>query len=195
MRRARHFTAVWVAMVWEATLGARFALPAPKKPETPPKAPRQLVTFDQCLRVIEGDQIEGQTVGLIRLLGIIAPGPGEPGYQEAIDTTRRLVIGKSIKVEICPQRPNDYKDRLRAIVYLPDGTNLNTKLLRLGVARVLDHPPCHIDAKTWQVYEESARKAKRGIWAGGPEAPERAKRTSQPSERRARPRVRIRPVR
>ncbi|MDH7571186.1 MAG: thermonuclease family protein [Armatimonadota bacterium] len=160
-------------------------LAAPAPPQ------KKLVTTDTCVRVVEGDLIEGKKVGLIRLIGVIAPAKEERGYQEAVDTTRRLALGKRITVEICPERPNDWQDRLRAVVYLPDGTNLNTKLLRLGTARLLERKPCHVDVTTWRAYEESARRGKLGLWAAGTETG----RTSRERTRQTRARVQIRPAR
>ncbi|HEX3000176.1 MAG TPA: thermonuclease family protein [Armatimonadota bacterium] len=140
------------------------ALGAPISPIAAAPAGR-LTTYDTCVRVLEGDLIEGKTVGQIRLIGVIAPAQGEPGFQQAVAYTSKLALGKQIKLDICDKRPNDFRQRLRAVVYLPDGTNLNTKLLRAGYAKVLDHQPCHINATTWQIYEDGARSAKLGFWA------------------------------
>ncbi|HHX41049.1 MAG TPA: hypothetical protein GX715_13905 [Armatimonadetes bacterium] len=201
-RNATHIT---VAIILCATTlllpsnvgGAARALAAPAK------APERLLTFDTCTRVIEGDLIEGEKVGLIRLIGVIAPAKGEPGYQEAIDYTRKLAVGRQIKVEICPERPNDYRNRLRAVVYLPDSTNLNTKLLRAGMARVLKHAPCHVDVKAWRPYMTDAQEAKRGLWkpAAAPTAAVAPAKPKSATSAPAKPknatgaRVRIRPQR
>ncbi|NLC56836.1 MAG: hypothetical protein GX774_08380 [Armatimonadetes bacterium] len=138
---------------------------ARKPAAAPAKSAGRLLTHDTCTRVLEGDLIEGAKVGRIRLIGVIAPAKGEPGWRQSLDYTRQLVQGKQIKVEICAERPNDYLDRVRAVVYLPDATNLNTKVLRAGMARILDHRPCHVDVRAWQSYEAEARKARRGLWA------------------------------
>lgn len=168
--------------------------PAGKHPRPAAKTKDdRLLTFDTCARVIEGDLIEGKKVGLIRLIGVMAPAKGEKGWHEAIDFTRKLAIGKQIKLDICPERPNDTQQRVRAVVYLPDGTNLNTKLLRAGWATVLDRKPCHIDANEWKSYEESAKEAKLGVWAPAQsEKPAAKQHASHKPGAPARPRIRRR---
>ncbi len=158
------------------------AAAAPAAKPAPAKTPDRLLTFDTCSRVLEGDLIEGKKVGLIRLIGVIAPAQGEAGWREATEFTRKLALGKQVKLEICPERPNDTQQRLRAIVYLPDGTNLNTKVLRGGWARVLEHRPCHVDVTAWNTYEKGARDAGLGLWADQ-EKPRRSERSSRPSPR------------
>jgi len=162
-RNAKQLTAAIILSACTLPLPSALGEPA-RAPAAPAKAPERLLTFDTCTRVIEGDLIEGEKVGLIRLIGVIAPTKGEPGYQEAIDYTRKLAVGQQIKLEICPERPNDYRNRLRAVVYLPDNTNLNTKLLRAGMARVLEHAPCHVDVAAWRSYMTDAQEAQRGLW-------------------------------
>lgn len=170
MRRQSTPTRFVLALAAGLTLSALPGATAAAEKKTAPP-PQRLLTFDTCVNVIEGDLIEAKQVGLIRLIGVIAPTQGEPGYKEAIVATKRLAMGKQIKVEICPERPNDYRKRLRAVVYLPDGTNLNTKLLRQGVVKTLAHNPCHVDVSNWKSYQESARQAKLGLWAPAEKKP------------------------
>ncbi len=167
--------------------------PAAAKAKAPKKAPAHLLTEDVCVRVVEGDLIEGKKVGLVRLIGVMAPSVGEPGYQEALASTRKLAQGKAIKLDICRLRPNDTKDRLRAVVTLPGGAVLNTRLLYAGRVRFLDKKPCHANINAWKAYEDEAKAKHRGLWATGPSEKPAVRRPRRDSDdESARPKRRAR---
>ena len=116
-------------------------------------------------RVVDGDTIAVGGYGRIRLIGIDTPERGRRGFQEATERTRALCEGQVVRVEVCPVRSTDRYGRTRALISLPDGSLLNTRLLEEGLASVYTLPPCHVDTEEWLVYERAARDAHRGLWA------------------------------
>jgi len=118
--------------------------------------------------VVDGDTIECEGFGPIRLIGIDTPERGRPGYTEATGMTESLVLGKEVEVEICPVKSNDRYGRWRAVVYYThegNKRNLNTDLLALGYAQVYTLMPCHVDSSEWTKYVREAREAGQGLWA------------------------------
>ncbi len=113
---------------------------------------------------VDGDTIDVSGYGRIRLIGIDTPERGRPGFVQATERTRALCDGQAVRVEVCPVRPTDRYGRTRALIYLPDGMMLNTRLLEEGWAVVYTLPPCHVDSAQWLPLERAARDAKRGLW-------------------------------
>ncbi|MEW6033688.1 MAG: thermonuclease family protein [Chloroflexota bacterium] len=116
------------------------------------------------VRVIDGDTIVISGGATVRYIGIDTPERGEPYYQEALEANRRLVEGKSLRLERDVSEEDRY-GRLLRYVY-QDGVFVNVELVRMGWAEAKAYPP---DTRyQWQLEaaEEEARVAERGIWAG-----------------------------
>jgi len=114
--------------------------------------------------IVDGDTIDVSGYGRIRLIGMDTPERGRPGFAEATERTRALCGGQTVQVEVCPVRSTDRYGRTRALIYLPDGTMLNTRLIEEGWAVVYTVMPCHIDSAQWLPLERQAREAHRGLW-------------------------------
>ena len=89
-------------------------------------------------RVIDGDTIDvllnGETER-IRFIGIDTPERGEPGFSEATDFVRDAIENSNNTVFLLAEgRNEDRWGRLRRIIFLEDGTNLNCQLVEYGFA-------------------------------------------------------------
>ena len=118
------------------------------------------------VRVIDGDTVElnGET---IRLAGIDAPeinqkcknirGKNYPCGAQVADKLKLITTGQEV---VCQSEKRGFYGRLLGICYLSD-VNLNQKFVREGDAvAFLKY------SNMFKVEEQSAREAKRGIWAG-----------------------------
>lgn len=114
--------------------------------------------------VIDGDTIQISGGQQVRYLGIDTPEMGEPFYGEAKHANNGLVLGKTVRLEICEQTPKDSYGRLLAYVYA-EQTLVNAELLIKGLARILIIPPCGLDrAEKFRLYQKEAMKNKIGLW-------------------------------
>ena len=129
-------------------------------------------------RVIDGDTIELSDGRPVRYIGIDAPEvrrrngsqwvfDPEPFAQAATDANRRLVEGKTVRLEYDMQT-HDRFGRLLAYVYVPGESGaevmVNAELLRVGCAQVLTLPPDVKYAGRFREIASEARAAGRGLW-------------------------------
>jgi micrococcal nuclease len=128
------------------------------------------------LRLVDGDTIHVQVNGRVekvRYIGVNTPeihhpGKGEePGGREAREVNRRLVEGRSVRLEPDVQQRDRY-GRLLAYVWLrrEDGSEVmvNAELVRLGYAQVMTIPPNVRYTNTFLALQRQARDAHRGLW-------------------------------
>ena len=117
----------------------------------------------QVRAVIDGDTIDVAGAGRIRLAGIRAPraaratGDGEPFGRQARERLEGMLTHRFVRLEF----PG--ASRSSACVLLEDGTFVNARLVREGLARLsgrLTGPR----GDELRRAEESARTARRGIW-------------------------------
>ncbi|MBI1991896.1 MAG: thermonuclease family protein [Candidatus Omnitrophica bacterium] len=124
-------------------------------------------------RVIDGDTIELADGQLVRYLGVDTPEvrrragrrwvvDPEPFGQAATHANRRLVEGKTVRLEYDVQTHDAY-GRLLAYVYVGDEM-VNAKLLAEGHAQPLTIPPNVRYAERFRALAEEARRARRGLW-------------------------------
>lgn len=101
-----------------------------------------------CYKVVDGDTIDVEGVGRIRLVGVNTPERGEPGYQTATDYVKSMVLGKKVYLDIDDAKNHDKYGRTLAVVYIDD-KNLNQELLRGGYAEVMYIPPSEFNPYSW----------------------------------------------
>ncbi|WP_192962468.1 thermonuclease family protein [Methanothermobacter thermautotrophicus] len=101
-----------------------------------------------CYHVVDGDTIDVEGVGRIRLVGVNTPERGEPGYREATDFVKSMCLGRTVQLDIDDAKRNDKYGRVLAVVYV-DGVNLNRELLRRGYAEVMYIPPSEFNPYGW----------------------------------------------
>ncbi|HHW16236.1 MAG TPA: thermonuclease family protein [Methanothermobacter sp.] len=118
---------------------------------TPPANNSEQNTYETsgyCYHVVDGDTIDVEGVGRIRLVGVNTPERGQPGYQEAKDFVEEMCLGKTVYLDIDDAENYDKYGRVLAVVYV-DGMNLNRELLRRGYAEIMYIPPSEFDPYTW----------------------------------------------
>lgn len=122
--------------------------------------------------VVDGDTIELASGERVRYIGINAPEseypekPVEPFGQEATEANRRLVAGRTVRLEFDVQRKDRY-GRLLAYVYV-DSLFVNAELVKRGYAYAYTWPPNVKHADLFVRLQQEARKAGRGLWRAKP---------------------------
>lgn len=101
-----------------------------------------------CYHVVDGDTIDVEGVGRIRLVGVNTPERGQPGYREAKDFVKSMCLGRTVQLDIDDAKRHDKYGRVLAVVYV-DGVNLNRELLRRGYAEVMYIPPSEFNPYGW----------------------------------------------
>ena len=160
----------------EALLSGAFFLllaqliPAAAEPCGPPgDAPLVKVRY-----VHDGDTLVLADDTRVRLIGINTPevgSDGQPAQPLAIrarDHLRQLLFkhNNQVRLQEGEQRQDQHR-RTLAYLWLPDGTDISSDLLRAGLGWPVAIPPdtrfldCHEQAET------EARQAQRGVWARG----------------------------
>ena len=157
------------------------ASPSPVEPSgSVPRASQELPDRAAVRRVIDGDTIELRDGRLVRYIGIDTPEvrrreglrwvvDPEPFGRAAAEANRRLVAGRTVRLEYDAQTHDRY-GRLLAYVYAPtrDGEAMvNEELLRLGYAQLLTIPPDVRYVERFRQAVAEARRARRGLWADG----------------------------
>ncbi len=87
----------------------------------------------------------------------------ERAGKEASEANRKLVDGKTVRLEFDVQEQNRY-GRLLAYVYLEEGTFVNTWLVENGYAMVMTFPPNVKHQGLFLKLQREAREERRGLW-------------------------------
>ncbi len=93
--------------------------------------------YYNVVRVIDGDTIELEQIGTVRLIGVDTPETVHPSKpveyfgKEASAFLRQLVEGKPVQLEYDQERKDRY-DRTLAYVYLGDLTFVNAEIIKQG---------------------------------------------------------------
>lgn len=137
-------------------------------------APTAVGAEDAVVRhVIDGDTIELSDGRLVRYIGLDTPElrrrvgdrwveDPEPFGREAKEANRRLVEGRSLRLEYDAQTHDRY-GRWLAYVFV-DGRMVNAALLEDGYAQLLTIPPNVKYAQELRRAAREAREARRGLW-------------------------------
>ncbi len=138
-----------------------------------PAAPQGDSATLQVVRVIDGDTIQvccmfGDRV-TVRYVGVDTPEIHHPmkgverAGKEAAEANRKLVDGKTVRLEFDVQQVDRY-NRLLAYVYLKDGTFVNAWLVENGYGVVMTIPPNVKHQELFLRLQREAREAGRGLW-------------------------------
>ena len=126
----------------------------------------------KVVKVVDGDTINVSIAGRVekvRLIGVDTPEvdsrrPVELFGREASEFTRRLSLGKDVRLDQDPQGDTrDTYGRLLRYVYLPDGTLLNAEIIRQGYGHAYTRFP-YAKLESFRALEREAREAGRGLW-------------------------------
>jgi micrococcal nuclease len=117
----------------------------------------------RVVAVVDGDTIEvlkGQRRERIELHGIDCPEKGQPFGPQAKEATAELTVGQQVSIV---KRGKDKNRHIVADVLLPDGKNLNQKLVLNGWCWW--HPKYAPKDMALQQAEQVAKAMKKGLWA------------------------------
>ncbi|PIV39256.1 MAG: hypothetical protein COS29_03610 [Candidatus Omnitrophica bacterium CG02_land_8_20_14_3_00__42_8] len=124
-------------------------------------------------RVVDGDTVELSNGERVRYIGIDTPevrekaGSGwvykpRPYAEEACAFNRKLVEGKSVRLEFDVQKRDKYK-RLLAYVYAGEKM-VNIEMVKEGFAMIYMYPPNVRYSQRFLDAQKEARDNKRGLW-------------------------------
>ena len=119
--------------------------------------------------VNDGDTIVLANGKRVRYIGINSPEIDHDGQKAqpygdvARNYNRQMVSGRQIRLEFDRERHDRY-GRLLAYVFLPDGIFLNENLLQTGYAYFLFHKPNLKYNQRLLRAQQTAMKARRGLW-------------------------------
>lgn len=115
----------------------------------------------------------------VHLGGLIAPAPGQPGWQSAVQTilnwTANNPMNQTVRVEDDPRYPRDPQGRMMVQIYFKGTSektaateyNLNRMMVRSGYAVVDLYNATAIDIQQWLNDEQYARNSRLGLWGLG----------------------------
>ncbi len=127
-------------------------------------APAAAASFEgRVVRVKDGDSLmlyrpDVKRTSEIRLAGIDAPELAQPWGVQARSALRRLVNGKTVRVEVTDR---DRYGRLVARVWL-GRTHVNAEMTRAGNAWAFDR---YLKDREIRAGQDQARREGRGLWA------------------------------
>lgn len=120
-------------------------------------------------RVVDGDTVDVERIGRIRLIGVDTPETVDPRRpvqyfgKEASDFLKKMLAGQRVRLEYDQQRKDAY-NRTLAYLFLPDGTLVNAEIIRQGYGFALTRFPFK-RMEEFRRLEREAREAGRGLWA------------------------------
>jgi len=128
-------------------------------------------TFDvDCPDAVARDAGHPGAVTRIRLLGVDTPetirpdAPVDHYGPQAAEYVRGLLDGRTVTLHLDPLRTRDRYDRLLAYVALPDGTDLNRRIVATGHGYA-DPRFRNPRQREFRRAQREAMKARRGLWA------------------------------
>jgi micrococcal nuclease len=124
----------------------------------------------KVVAVLDGDTIIISGGDKVRYAGLNTPESRHPDKlpeycgREAFEANRRLVSGKTVRLEFDDRRRDRY-GRLLAYVYV-DGLFVNAELIRQGYAQVTTYKDNQRYHKEFMRLQQNAIAARRGLWGG-----------------------------
>ena len=140
-----------------------------KSADKVPQVPNDGHTYYEVERVIDGDTLDIDVIGKVRLIGIDTPEtvdkrkPVQYFGKEASLFLTRLVQHEKVRLEYEQNKTDKYK-RTLAYVYMTDGTFVNAEIIKQGYGfAYIKFPFKYLEQ--FRAYEKEAREDKRGLWA------------------------------
>ena len=132
-------------------------------------SPTKVEDFILVTKIIDGDTLmvkinDKETA--IRLIGIDTPESGQCFGKEATERAKELMENKKVKLEVDEtQDDKDKYGRLLRYIYLEDGTFINKKLIKEGVAKEYTYKIVYKFQTEFKSDQKVAQEKKLGIWA------------------------------
>lgn len=127
--------------------------------------PRADMEACRVTRIVDGDSVECDPIGRIRLLGIDAPELGQPPFgTESLEALERMIPQGS---EVWLEQDVELRDRYgRALRYVWTGDEMvNLSMVREGYAVLLTYPPNVRHVEALQNAQDMAQRDRSGLWA------------------------------
>jgi micrococcal nuclease len=119
---------------------------------------------DRVTGVIDGDTVELERLGRVRLIGVDTPEEGRCYERAATRFTRRRIAGKVVGFELGAEPKDRYG---RSLAYISRAGEMhNLELVRAGYAKVLTIPPNDKYASQFARAERGARRNDERVWSG-----------------------------
>jgi endonuclease YncB( thermonuclease family) len=160
------FLAATAGLAKTATPTAAAAGTAEEGAETPPSLGIKPVEV-AVEKVLSPNIVVVKELGEVSLIGLQPVPTDAKYYGAALKMVKDKVDGETVRVEVCPNIPQNEQGQTRALVFYRVGTewsNLSVILIRAGLARVSEVPGCHVPIKAWLAYENEARGNRLGMW-------------------------------
>jgi len=122
----------------------------------------------KVIRVMDGDTIEVEKIGAIRLIGVDTPELAHPlkpvqfFAKKASEYTKKIALGKRVNLEYDQERKGKY-GRTLAYVYFEDGRMLNAEIIKNGYGFTYTKYPFKY-IEEFRNYEKEAREKGLGLW-------------------------------
>ncbi len=132
------------------------------------KRNKNSVFFD-VERVIDGDTLKLEKIGVVRLIGVDTPETVHPNKpveyfgKEASKFLKDLLTGKKVRIEY-DQSKKDHYNRTLGYIYLEDGTFVNETIIEKGFGHAYTSFPFKY-MERYRALEKDARENNRGLWA------------------------------
>jgi endonuclease YncB( thermonuclease family) len=128
-------------------------------------------------RVVDGDTVELEGIGAVRLIGVDTPERGDCGFDEATRFTEQRIGGERVRYVLGRERRDRY-GRLLAYLFDSPGRMHNLSLARAGYAKVLTIAPNDRFAGRFEAAVSSARGRYARVPRGACERPAEPSRPS-----------------
>ena len=102
-----------------------------------------------CTYVTDGDTIEVDGLGKIRMVGVNTPERGVGGYICSKRFVQKLCLNREVSLDIDDSKNTDRYGRYLAVVIV-DGKNLNEMLLKENLAEIMYMPPSEFYPYDWE---------------------------------------------
>ena len=102
----------------------------------------------KCTYVTDGDTIEVDGLGKIRMVGVNTPERGVEGYICSKRFVQKLCLDREVSLDIDDDKNTDRYGRYLAVVIV-DGKNLNEMLLKENLAEIMYMPPSEFYPYDW----------------------------------------------
>ena len=119
-------------------------------------------------RVVDGDTIELEEIGKVRLIGVDTPETKHPRKPvecfgpEASKFTKKMMEGKVARIKYGKKKTGKY-GRVLGYIYLLDGTFLNAEIIKQGYGKAYLKYPFKY-SQEFKEYEEVAQSHGKGLW-------------------------------
>jgi micrococcal nuclease len=166
-----------------ATLLSGFSHPASSSDDVPIPVTNESLKklgldrdYHKCISIADGDTLTLKDLGAIRFVGVDTPEKNHPKLpvqfmsKEASDFTKKLCLGKNIRLEYDPydEDKRGKYGRVLGYLYLEDGTYMQEELIKNGYAIAYTKYPLDESRKAqFLAWEQEARNKGIGLWKDG----------------------------